>query len=51
MSDPGPAGERGVSQVSESIANPILNSPYEQPDRYFEVDPRGPTGERGRRTA
>ena len=28
-----------------SIDNPILNSPYEQPDRYYEVGPQGPTGE------
>ena len=31
--------------VSESIDNPILNSPYEQPDRYYEVGPQGPTGQ------
>jgi type III restriction enzyme len=31
--------------VAESIANPILNSPYDPPERYFEVGPRGPTGE------
>jgi type III restriction enzyme len=30
--------------MSEPIANPILNSPYEQPDRYYEVGPKGPTG-------
>ena len=23
---------------------PILNSPYEQPDRHYEVGPNGPTG-------
>lgn len=28
-----------------AIDNPILNSPYEQPDRYYEVGPQGPTGE------
>ena len=28
-----------------SIDNPILNSPYEQPDRFYEVGPQGPTGE------
>ncbi len=28
-----------------SIDNPILNSPYEQPDRYYEIGPEGPTGE------
>jgi len=30
--------------VSESIANPILDGPYEQPDSYFEIGPSGPTG-------
>ena len=30
--------------MAESIENPILNSPYEQPDRYYEVGPKGPTG-------
>lgn len=28
-----------------SIDNPILNSPYEQPDRYYEIGLQGPTGE------
>src|SRR5690349_19633153 len=28
-----------------SIDNPILNSPYEQPDRYYEIGQQGPTGE------
>lgn len=27
------------------LANPILNSPYEQPDRYYAIGPNGPTGE------
>lgn len=31
--------------MSESIANPILNIPYEPPARHFEVGPHGPTGE------
>jgi type III restriction enzyme len=31
--------------VAEAIENPILNSPYVQPDRYYEVGPKGPTGE------
>jgi type III restriction enzyme len=31
--------------VTEAIANPILNSPYAPPDRYYEVGPKGPTGE------
>jgi type III restriction enzyme len=28
-----------------SIDNPILNSPYEQPDRHYVIGPQGPTGE------
>ena len=31
--------------MSQSIDNPILNSPYEQPDRHYEIGPQGPTGE------
>ncbi|KAA1250179.1 restriction endonuclease [Mycobacterium simiae] len=31
--------------MSEAIENPILNSPYVQPDSYYEVGPKGPTGE------
>jgi type III restriction enzyme len=31
--------------MTVSIDNPILNSPYEQPDRYYEIGPTGPTGE------
>ncbi|GAA4847734.1 hypothetical protein GCM10023403_07860 [Pseudonocardia benzenivorans] len=30
--------------MTETIDNPILNSPYEQPDRYYEIGPQGPTG-------
>jgi len=30
--------------VGESIDNPIINSPYEQPDQHFEIGPKGPTG-------
>ena len=30
--------------VSDSLANPILNSPYEPPARHFELGPHGPTG-------
>jgi len=28
-----------------SLSNPILNSPYEAPERYFALGPNGPTGE------
>ena len=31
--------------MATSIDNPILNSPYEPPDRHYEVGPHGPTGE------
>ncbi|MFC9939845.1 BPTD_3080 family restriction endonuclease [Nocardiopsis alba] len=31
--------------MTEVIDNPILNSPYEQPDRYYEIGSQGPTGE------
>jgi hypothetical protein len=28
--------------VAETISNPILNSPYDQPDRHFEIGLQGP---------
>jgi type III restriction enzyme len=31
--------------MPESTENPILNRPYDPPTRYFELGPRGPTGE------
>ncbi len=31
--------------MTSSIGNPILKSPYEQPDRQYEVGPQDPTGE------
>jgi type III restriction enzyme len=34
-----------VRDVAESIDNPILNFPYEPPERHFVVGPHGPTGE------
>jgi type III restriction enzyme len=33
-----------LSNVTEAIANPILNSPYRQPERHFEIGPNGPSG-------
>ena len=30
--------------ISESLANPILNSPYLPPERHFVLGPHGPTG-------
>ena len=35
---------RGDGGQTTSIDNPILNSPYAQPDRHYEVGPNGPTG-------
>jgi type III restriction enzyme len=31
--------------MTQPIDNPILNSPYEQPDRHYIIGPQGPTGE------
>ncbi|RSN07286.1 restriction endonuclease [Streptomyces sp. WAC 05977] len=31
--------------MTKPIDNPILNSPYEQPDRHYAIGPQGPTGE------
>lgn len=36
---------RDGTDMTGTIDNPILNSPYEQPDRYYEIGPHGPTGE------
>jgi type III restriction enzyme len=30
---------------ADALSNPILNSPYEPPSRYWELGPSGPTGE------
>ena len=30
--------------MTAAIDNPILNSPYEQPDQYYEIGAQGPTG-------
>lgn len=29
----------------ETLTNPILNGPYDPPERYFEIGPKGPTGQ------
>ena len=29
----------------DTLSNPILNSPYEAPERHFDLGPNGPTGE------
>ena len=34
-----------MARMMRAIDNPILNSPYEQPDRYYEIGSQGPTGE------
>jgi hypothetical protein len=31
--------------MTKAIDNLILNSPYEQQDRYYEIGPQGPTDE------
>lgn len=31
--------------MTGTIDNPILNSPFEQPDRHYVIGPQGPTGE------
>jgi len=31
--------------TSTDIANPVINSPYDPPERYFKIGPDGPTGE------
>ena len=31
--------------MAEPISNPILNSPYEPPQRHFVIGPHGPTGQ------
>ena len=35
---------RGGDGLAETISNPILNSPYDQPDRHFEISLQEPTG-------
>ena len=30
---------------ADALSNPILNSPYQPPSRYWELGPSGPTGE------
>lgn len=30
--------------VEESLANPVLNGPFDAPTRHFELGPKGPTG-------
>ncbi|QEO16274.1 restriction endonuclease [Agromyces intestinalis] len=31
--------------MAEALANPIVNSPYEEPQQHFVIGPNGPTGE------
>ena len=31
--------------MSGELTNPILNGPYDPPERYFEIGSSGPTGE------
>lgn len=30
--------------AAADLGNPILNSPYDAPERHFEIGPHGPTG-------
>jgi hypothetical protein len=30
--------------TEQALTNPIINSPYDPPDRYFEIGSNGPTG-------
>jgi type III restriction enzyme len=41
---PGSLSDR-PSLITESIANPILNSPYDPPECHFELGREGPTGQ------
>lgn len=34
-----------AKHVTAQIDNPILNGPYDEPDRHYEIGPQGPTGE------
>lgn len=34
-----------MSEVADALANPILNGPYDPPERHFVLGPDGPTGE------
>ena len=39
------AGSKGADELmSGDLTNPILNGPYDAPERYFEIGPSGPTG-------
>jgi type III restriction enzyme len=33
------------AMASEDLVNPVINSPYWPPERYFKIGPEGPTGE------
>ncbi|WP_121703490.1 DEAD/DEAH box helicase family protein [Streptomyces sp. E5N298] len=33
-----------MTETVETLANPIINSPYDVPSRHFELGPKGPTG-------
>jgi hypothetical protein len=40
-----PTATTRTPHMPAQIDNPILNGPYDQPDRYYEIGPQGPTGE------
>jgi type III restriction enzyme len=33
-----------VVDASAALSNPVLNAPYDEPSRHFELEPNGPTG-------
>ena len=33
-----------VTDPSDGLSNPVLNGPYDEPSRHFELSPSGPTG-------
>lgn len=34
-------GEEQQRAANDALGNPILNSPYEPPERHFEIGPHG----------
>jgi type III restriction enzyme len=33
-----------MTDASSPLSNPVLNGPYDEPTRHFELGPNGPTG-------
>jgi len=34
-----------MTDANSALSNPVLNGPYDEPNRHFELGPNGPTGE------